>query len=187
VVRCHSNEDDSLPSLGDPEPEFFGKTTPPSISLIRAATFKRLIDAGEEVYTIISSRPAIIWISWPCELSAINPPQRPLCTLSPFLPMRRSSSPKLSLRHIRTFSMCSQEKRLRTCLLITSLIMKFTSRMTRPLMATSIRSLAQSSVSFTNYSMTCLARVHPIIAITRCAPVLFAKKKDGTLRLCVDF
>jgi len=46
------SDDDSLPFLGDPEPEFFGETTPPSISLIGAAAFKRLIDAGEEVYTI---------------------------------------------------------------------------------------------------------------------------------------
>src|SRR5882724_7769311 len=34
------------------KPEFFGEKTPPSISLIGAAAFKRLIDAGEEVYTI---------------------------------------------------------------------------------------------------------------------------------------
>src|SRR5882724_4777185 len=46
------SDNDSLPSLGDPEPEFFGETTLPSISLIRVAAFKRLIDAGEEVYTI---------------------------------------------------------------------------------------------------------------------------------------
>src|SRR5467141_3189245 len=45
-------DDDTIPFLGDPEPEFFGETTPPSISLIRAAAFKRLIDVGEEVYTI---------------------------------------------------------------------------------------------------------------------------------------
>jgi len=44
--------DNSLPFLGDPEPEFFGKKTPPSLSLIGVAAFKRLIDAGEEVYTI---------------------------------------------------------------------------------------------------------------------------------------
>src|SRR5882672_2615477 len=44
--------DDTIPPLGDPEHEFFGETTPPSISLIGAAAFKRLIDAGEEVYTI---------------------------------------------------------------------------------------------------------------------------------------
>jgi len=43
------SDDDSLPFLGDPEPEFFGKMTPPSISLIEAAAFKRLINAGEEV------------------------------------------------------------------------------------------------------------------------------------------
>jgi len=46
------SNDNSLPFLGDPEPEFFGKMTPPSISLIGAAAFKWLIDAGEEVYTI---------------------------------------------------------------------------------------------------------------------------------------
>ena len=45
------SDDDSLPSLSDPEPEFFGETTLPSISLIGAATFKRLIDV-DEVYTI---------------------------------------------------------------------------------------------------------------------------------------
>src|SRR5882724_1410040 len=48
-----SNSDDHfLPFLGDPESKFFGKTTPPSISLIGMAAFKWLIDAGEEVYTI---------------------------------------------------------------------------------------------------------------------------------------
>src|SRR5467141_1793662 len=45
-------DDDSIPSLGDPEHEFFGEMTPPSISLIGVAAFKQLIDAGEEVYTI---------------------------------------------------------------------------------------------------------------------------------------
>ena len=46
------SDDDSIPSLGDPKPEFFGEMTPPSISLIGAAAFKQLIDVGEEVYTI---------------------------------------------------------------------------------------------------------------------------------------
>src|SRR5467141_3231398 len=45
-------DDDTIPPLGDPEHEFFGKTTLPSISLIRAAEFKWLINMGEEVYTI---------------------------------------------------------------------------------------------------------------------------------------
>src|SRR5882672_6669711 len=45
-------DDDTIPPLGDPEHEFFGKTTLPSISLIGAAAFKQLIDMGEEVYTI---------------------------------------------------------------------------------------------------------------------------------------
>ena len=47
-----NSDDDYLPFLGDPKPEFFGKKTPPSISLIGVAAFKWLIDAGEEVYTI---------------------------------------------------------------------------------------------------------------------------------------
>jgi len=45
-------DDDSLPSLGDPEHEFFSEMKPPSISLIGAAAFKWLIDVDEEVYTI---------------------------------------------------------------------------------------------------------------------------------------
>ena len=47
-----NSNDDSLPFLGDPKPEFFGKTTPPSIHLIGAAAFKWLIYADEEEYTI---------------------------------------------------------------------------------------------------------------------------------------
>ena len=46
------NDDDTLPFLGDPEHEFFSEMTVPSISLIGAAAFKWLIDAGEQVYTI---------------------------------------------------------------------------------------------------------------------------------------
>jgi len=46
------SDDDALPPLGDPEHEFFGDSTPTSISLIGAAAFKWPIDAGEEVYTI---------------------------------------------------------------------------------------------------------------------------------------
>ena len=45
-------DDNSLPFLGDPKPEFFGEMTLPSISLIGTAAFKQLIDAGKEVYTI---------------------------------------------------------------------------------------------------------------------------------------
>jgi len=41
-----------LPFLGDPKPEFFGEMKLPSISLIGVAAFKWLIDVGEEVYTI---------------------------------------------------------------------------------------------------------------------------------------
>jgi len=49
-----------------------------------------------------------------------------------------------SLRCIRTFSMCSHKKRLSTCLLIMSLTMKFTLRMTRRLpIATSTHFLAE--------------------------------------------
>jgi len=87
-----NSDDDSLPFLGDPEPEFFSeKTTCLSISLIGAAAFKRLIDVGEEYTTLISSRPVIIWISQPCELLAPNLAPTSLCTLSPFLLMRQNS------------------------------------------------------------------------------------------------
>src|SRR5882724_11025621 len=106
---------------------------------------------------LISSRLAIIWTSRPCEPSATNLLQCPLCTLSPFLLTRQNYLPKSSLRPTRTFLMCSHEKRLRKCPLIASLIMKFTSRMTRCLLiATYTHSLAQSLVSFTNSSTTCL-------------------------------
>ena len=51
-LGASDSNNDSLPFLGDPEPKFFGKMTPPSISLIGVAAFKQLIDVGEEVYTI---------------------------------------------------------------------------------------------------------------------------------------
>src|SRR5882724_7082134 len=51
-TTSNCDDDDTLPFLGDPEHEFPSETTTPSISLIGAAAFKRLIDAGEEVYTI---------------------------------------------------------------------------------------------------------------------------------------
>jgi len=43
------SNDDSLPFLADPEPEFFVEMTLPLISLIGAAAFKQLIDAGKDV------------------------------------------------------------------------------------------------------------------------------------------
>jgi len=51
-LSTSDSDDDSLPFLGDPKPKFFGEKTLPLISLIGAAAFKQLIDAGEEVYTI---------------------------------------------------------------------------------------------------------------------------------------
>src|SRR5882724_3239164 len=51
-LGASDSNDDSLPFLGDPEPEYLGEMTPPSISLIGAAAFKQLIDVGEEIYTI---------------------------------------------------------------------------------------------------------------------------------------
>src|SRR5882724_12613981 len=51
-TASNCNDDDTLPFLGDPEHEFFSKTTTPSMSLIGAAAFKQLIDMGEQVYTI---------------------------------------------------------------------------------------------------------------------------------------
>src|SRR5882724_153098 len=52
TLGTSDSDDNSLPFLGDPEPEFFGEMTLLSISLIGVAAFKWLIDASEEVYTI---------------------------------------------------------------------------------------------------------------------------------------
>ena len=52
VLGTSNSNDDSWLFLGEPEPEFFGKKTPPLNSLIGAAALKQLIDGGEEVYTI---------------------------------------------------------------------------------------------------------------------------------------
>src|SRR5882672_12163944 len=91
--------------------------------------------------------------------SETPPLPQQLYTLSPCPLMRLNSSPRLSPKCINISLMCSLGKRLRTCLLIASLIIKSTSRMTRHLRtATSIHSLAQSSVSFASSSMTCLAK-----------------------------
>src|SRR5882724_7061541 len=128
---------------------------------------------------LISSQPAIIWIMWPCEPLATNPLPHPLYMMSHFLLTRWNSLPKSSLRHTRTFLMCSHKKRLRTCLPIANLTMKFTLRMTRCLpIATSTRSLAQSSVSFANSSTICSARDssnHPNRQVVH----LFSCKEEG--------
>jgi len=55
-----NSDANSLPFLGDPKHKFFGKMTPPSISMIGVAAFKWLIDAGEEDTPLISSQPAPI-------------------------------------------------------------------------------------------------------------------------------
>jgi len=51
-LGASDSDNNSLPFLGDPEPEFFGEMTLPTISLIGVAAFKWLINVGEEVYTI---------------------------------------------------------------------------------------------------------------------------------------
>src|SRR5882672_10697525 len=108
---------------------------------------------------LISSRPAIIKISRPYELLETPPPPQQLYTLSPCPLMRPNSSPRLSPRCTRISSMYSLGKRLRTCLLIVSLIIKFTLRITRHLhTATSTHSLEQSLVSFVSSSTICLAK-----------------------------
>jgi len=126
------------------------------------------------------------WTSRPCEPSASHP-SCPLCTWA--LPTDEAEPlAKSSLRHIRTFSMCSRKKRLRTCLPIAILIMKFTSRMTRRLLTAHLPTLwhrAQSPLRILNDMLG-----KGFIQLSQSpggAPVLFAKKKDGTLRLCVNF
>ena len=51
VLGALDSDDHSLPFLGGPKPQFFGKMTPPSISMIGVVAFKQLINVGEE-YTI---------------------------------------------------------------------------------------------------------------------------------------
>src|SRR5882724_10547785 len=139
---------DSLPFLGDPKPELFGKTTLPSISLIGVAAFKQLIDAVEEVFTI-NIQPTSNYLDIKA-LSAIGHQPAPMSTLhsEPLPTDKVELFTKSSLKHIKISLMCSHEKRLRTCLPIMCLTIKFTLRMTRCLLiATSIRPLAQSLVS----------------------------------------
>src|SRR5882724_10770808 len=82
--------------------------------------------------------------------------------------------------------MCSHEKRLRTCLLIVSLTIKFTLRMTRHLpIATFTHSLGQSLVSFVNSSMICSARAssdHP--NTSGCTCPLFQEEGWYPVTLC---
>jgi len=143
---------------------------------------------GEEVYTI-NIQPTSNYLDIAaCEPSAANLLPRLLYTLSPFLPTRLNYLPKSSLRHIRTFSMYSREKRLRSCLLIASLTMKFTSRMTRhPLIATSTHSLAQSLGSCANSSTTCLARGSSDRRNHQAVPSPLCEEEGWHLPLCVDF
>src|SRR5882724_8799399 len=120
---------------------------------------------GNRYTLLISSRRPTVNTSKPCELSAITPHPQLLSTLSPFLPTRPNSLPKSSLRRTTISLTCFQEKRLRTCFLVASLIIRFTLRMTRCLLiATSTHSLEQSSVSSANLSRTCWERAssdHP--------------------------
>src|SRR5882672_6267352 len=107
-----------------------------------------------------------------------------LYTLSLCPLMRLNSFPKSSLKCINISSMCSLRKRLRTCLLIMNLIIKFTSRMTRhiyPLSGTELGLLHKFLDDMLGKGFIRLSQS------PAGAPVLFAKKKDGTLRLCVDF
>jgi len=58
-LGASNSNNDPLPFLGDPKANFFGDTTPPSISLIGAAALKQLINMGEEVYIINIHQPEI--------------------------------------------------------------------------------------------------------------------------------
>jgi len=85
--------------------------------------------------------------------------------------------------------MYSQGKRLRTCLLIVSLTMKFTSRMTRHLLIATFYPLSGAELGLLREFLDDMLGKGFIQSSQSPggAPVLFAKKKDGTLRLCVDF
>src|SRR5882724_9453524 len=136
---------------------------------------------GNRYTLLISSRRPTTRTSKPCELSAIIPHPQLLSTLSPFLPTRPNSLPKSSPRRTTIYLTCFQENRLRTCLLVASLIIRFTLRMTRRLLiATSTHSLAQSSVSFMNSSTICWERAsfdHPSHQLG--PPSSFPRKKTA--------
>jgi len=80
-------------SLVTLEPEFFGETTLPSISLIGAAAFKWLIDVGEEMYTI-NIQPLVNFLDI-VALQAVGSQPAPMSALhsEPFLLTRWKSSP----------------------------------------------------------------------------------------------
>jgi len=83
--------------------------------------------------------------------------------------------------------MCSQEKRLRTCLLIASLTMIFTSRMTRHLLTAHLPTSGTELVLLREFLDDILGKGFIRLSHHQAVPQSFAKKKDGTLRLCVDF
>src|SRR5467141_2933132 len=152
-------DNDPIPPLGDPEHEFFGETTLPSISLSGAAAIKRLIDAGEEVYTI-----NIQLISDYQDIEALhaisNTPAPTTALHSEPLPTDEAELfakvvPEVYQDFFNVFSW-EEAKNMPPHHKFDHKIQLEMIRHLRTV--TSIHSLALSSASFTNSSMTCLAK-----------------------------
>jgi len=77
--------------------------------------------------------------------------------------------------------MCSQEKRLRTCLSSRVLTMKFTSRMTRHLLIATSTTLCTELSLLREFLDDMAQKGYLIVAITRRCPSSLCEKKDGTL------
>jgi len=185
--RSDSNND-SLPSLVTPNRILWRNDTA-SISLIGAAALKWLIDVGEVVYTI-NIQPTSNYLDI-AALHTVGSQPAPTSALHSEPPSinKRNYLPKSSLRAYKDFFDVSQEKRLRTCLLIMSLTMKFTCENDQTPPHSHIYPLSGTELG--------LLREFPNDMLGKGfirssqspggAQVLFAKKKDGTLQLCVDF
>jgi len=111
------------PSFGDPEHKFFSETTTPSISLIGAASLQMTNQhGGRGIQLLISSRRQTIKNIE--ALRAVHNDPAPTTALhSDPLPTDEAELFAKVVPEAYTISLtCFQEKRLRTCLLIMSLI-----------------------------------------------------------------
>src|SRR5467141_1084275 len=181
--------DDTIPPLGDPEHEFFGETTPPSISLIGAAAFKRLINTGEEVYTI-NIQPTSDYQDIEALRAVGNTPAPTMALHSEPLPTDEAEQfakvvPEVYQDFFNVFSR-EEAKNMPPH-------REFDHKIHLENDQTPLHSHIYP-LSGTELGLLCKFLNDMLgkgfIQLSQSpagAPVLFMKKKDGTLRLCVDF
>src|SRR5882724_5723694 len=183
------SDDDSLPFLGDPEPEFFGETTLPSISLIGAADFKWLIDAGEEVYTI-NIQPTSNYLDI-MALRAISTQPTPMSTLhSEPLPTDKAELfakviPEVYHNFFDVFSREEAKNMPPHCEFDHQIHLE--NDQTPPHSHIYLLSGTQLGLLCEFIDDMLGKGFIRSFQSPGGAPILFAKKKDGTLWLCVDF